>query len=207
MNKLIIKKLTKKYGKTVVFQDLSCQLDSKEYNFLVGPNGTGKSTLIKCLLGYLNYQGEVIKDNLNFSYAPDKISLPEYINVYNLLLLLVINRKINLKEADKKINQMLKNFSIEKYKYTPIYKLSKGTRQKVILIQCLISNSDVYIFDEPLNGLDLVSKGVFMVEIKKLKQLDKIIVISTHNINDYKFRNKRVIKFPIESEDYNDIIN
>lgn len=207
MNELKIKNLTKKYGNKIIIQNLTCNLDSNSYNFLIGPNGSGKTTMIKCLLGYVSYYGKVVNDNISFSYAPDNIYLPEYINVYNLLMLLMINKKMCIKEADILIENMINKFSINQYKYTPIYKLSKGTKQKVVLIQCLITNSDVYIFDEPLNGLDQNSKKVFIDELKKLKAKNKIIIISTHHLKDYKFRNKKIIQFPIKGENINACID
>lgn len=200
MKQLQIRNLTKCYGKNIVIKNLNCNFDSLKYNFLVGPNGTGKSTLIKCMLGYTSYQGKIFKEDLIFSYVPDKVNLPEYISVYNLLLLLLINKKVKIKEADLRINKMLDKFKIDKYRNVSINRLSKGTKQKVILIQGLIIEADIYIFDEPLSGLDKESRGIFVNEIRTLKKLNKVIIISTHHLLDYKFRNKNVIIFPIGSE-------
>lgn len=204
MCQLVINKLSKSYGKNTVINNLSCTLESKNYIFLIGENGTGKSTLIKCLLGYTSYQGEIIKDELKFSYAPEKISLPDYITVYNLLLLLATSKKLKYQIANQKINEYLNHFAIQKYRNTPICKLSKGTKQKVILIQTLIDEADVYIFDEPLSGLDEMSRKCFIEQLKKLKHKEKLIIISTHHINDYKFRYKKIIEFPINEVVIND---
>ena len=73
-------------------------------------------------------------------------------------------------------------------------KLSKGNRQKVNLIQALLGESDIYIFDEPLSGLDDITKDVFIDEVKRLRKNSKLIVISTHYLKDYRFRIRNIIQ-------------
>ena len=73
-------------------------------------------------------------------------------------------------------------------------KLSKGMQQKVLIIQSLIHNADLYIFDEPLSGLDDQTKERFVNEIKKLRKNSKLIVISTHSLKEYRLRVKNVIE-------------
>jgi ABC-type multidrug transport system ATPase subunit len=76
-----------------------------------------------------------------------------------------------------------------------IINLSKGMRQKVLIIQNLMVDSDCYIFDEPLSGLDPISQNIFMDEINKLFDNKKLIIIITHFPNQYNFNNKLIIDF------------
>lgn len=200
MTELIIKNLTKNYRHHQVFKDVSLRFDSDNYNFLIGENGTGKSTMIKCLLDNIKYQGNIEKTNLSFSYAPEAISLPEYISVYNFLLLLLKSKTKKTIKYDQIINYYLEAFDILIYKKKLICQLSKGTRQKIILIQTLMIDSDVYIFDEPLSGLDIDSRKVFMKELRRLKQKKKLIIICTHYLNEYNFRFKQIFTFPLQGE-------
>jgi ABC-type multidrug transport system ATPase subunit len=76
-----------------------------------------------------------------------------------------------------------------------MHELSKGTRQKVLIIKTLLSKADVYLFDEPLSGLDLKSRYTFMALVKTLQEQGKIVIIASHFYDDYKFSNKKVIEF------------
>lgn len=198
MIQISIENLAKKYRRMVVFKNVDLVIDSKKYNFLVGQNGTGKSTFIKCLLGEVKYDGIINLSNLRISYAPERINLPDYISVINFLTLLAKIDDYNLATIREKIKYYLKNFDLEQYKKMPLCKLSQGNRQKVILIQALMMEGDIYIFDEPLTGLDENSQNVFIQELKKKKSEKKLIIISTHRLDSYKFRSKNIIHFPLQ---------
>ena len=206
MLEMIISNLTKHYGKNEVFNNLNMTFDSSSYNFLVGENGSGKSTLRKCILDEINYQGSIDKKDYKIAYAPEKILLPDYVTLHNFLVMLGISKNKNIKHVNELIDYYLKIFNIEKYKTKLICELSKGTRQKIILIQTLMDSSDVYIFDEPLSGLDEESRKNFIEELKKLKSQSKLIIISTHYLNQYKFKYKKVFNFPY-IEEVNDEFN
>ncbi len=200
MPELIINNLTKKYGKNEVFKNINLTFDSKYYNFLVGENGSGKSTLIKCILNEVNYIGNIDRKDYIFSYAPEKILLPDYITLRNFLSLLLLSKIKKIQNVNEIVEYYLTLFNISKYKNTLINELSKGTRQKIILIQTLMATGDVYIFDEPLSGLDEESRNKFMDELRKLKRKSKIIIISTHHLNQYNFKSKKVYQFPLKME-------
>ncbi len=188
-----VSNLYKSFGKKEVLKDVNLKITNEKYNFIVGGNGLGKSTLVKCLNGIINYEGYINNKTYNISYCPDKVNLPDYITLYNFLYLLGKTNKIPIKDLTSRLEALIEKFKISEYKNTPIIKLSKGTRQKILIIQCLLKESDVYIFDEPLNGLDENTKNVFIDEIKKLKSLEKLILIITHNVNVYPFKNINTI--------------
>lgn len=188
-----VSNLYKSYGKKEVLKDVNLKITNEKYNFIVGSNGLGKSTLVKCLNGIINYEGYINNKTYNISYCPDKVNLPDYITLYNFLYLLGKTNKIPIKDLTTRLETLIEKFKISEYKNTPIIKLSKGTRQKILIIQCLLKESDVYIFDEPLNGLDESTKNIFMDELKKLKALEKLILIITHNVNVYPFKNINTI--------------
>lgn len=198
MIQISIENLAKKYRRMVVFKDVDLVIDSEKYNFLVGPNGTGKSTFIKCLLGEVKYSGIINISKSRIAYAPERINLPDYISVINFLILLARIDNHNLSAIREKIMYYLKNFNLEQYEKVPICKLSQGNRQKIILIQALMTEGDIYIFDEPLTGLDENSQRVFIQELKKKKSEKKLIIISTHRLDSYKFRSKNIIHFPLQ---------
>lgn len=204
MPQIELKNVTKYYGKTEIFKNVNLIFDSKYYNFLIGENGSGKSTLIKCIIDEIKYSGVINKKDYSISYSPEKIILPDYVTVYNFLSLLVMNKKAIYSSLSKIIEEYLIKFNIEKYKNKIIHELSKGTKQKIILIQTLLSDSDIYIFDEPLSGLDEDSKKSFLDELRKLKKLSKIIIISTHHYKQYNFKYKKIYTFPLKEDILNE---
>ena len=196
MKQIRIERLMKKYRQVIIFQDIDLVIDNQKYNFLVGGNGTGKSTFIHCLLGEVKYDGKIDIGESSIAYVPERMHLPDYISVSNFLVLLARLDHNHISSIYDKVKYYLKLFSLEIYEHKPICKLSQGNRQKVILIQALMKDSDIYIFDEPLTGLDIHSQKVFLDELRKKKNQDKLIIVSTHRIENYKYRNKNIIQFP-----------
>ena len=197
MLQLIVDNLTKKYKNKTIIQNASFILTSEKYNFFIGENGTGKSTMIKCILGEVKYEGLIDKNNLNIAYAPEQLILPEYITVYNFLKLLGLTKNHQKQNIDYDINYYLKCFDILEYRNRLIHQLSKGTKQKILLIQTFMSEADIYLFDEPLGGLDEESRKHFLNELRRLKRKNKLIIICTHYLEEYHFKAKTIINFPI----------
>ena len=189
MLQIEISNLNKKYGKKEVIKNLNLHITNDQYNFITGANGTGKSTLIKCINGIINYHGYINNNQYTISYCPEKVMLPEFITLKNFLLLLAKTNKIPHSSVESKLNEYINKFNINQYVKTPIIKLSQGTRQKILLIQSIIKEADVYIFDEPLTGLDKDSQNIFFNELSKLKDDKKLILIITHQITKYPFDN------------------
>ena len=192
-----ITNLTKKYRvglkKQLVLKDINLFITSEKCNFLLGYNGSGKSTLIKCILNHVDYQGKIENNGKKVSYAPEKIVLPDFITVYTFLEQYLRIKKMYNDEGIKCLKHYINLFKLNDHLYKNIHQLSKGNKQKINLIQALIINSDIYIFDEPLSGLDNEIKDVFINEIKRLKKLKKLIVISTHSLKDFNFKVRNLI--------------
>lgn len=197
MNQILIIDLTKKYKEKTIIKNKSLTIDGDNYNFLIGPNGTGKTTFIKCLLGEIKYEGKIEKNNLTIAYAPENLVMPDYVTMYDFLKLLYLNKVQSNECIDSKIIYYLELFSIKDYKDMLICKLSKGTKQKIVLIQALFCNCDIYIFDEPFDGLDEKTRKIFVSQLIKIKKRKKIIIISTHYIKEYHIQLKRIFHFPL----------
>lgn len=188
MLQIKINNLNKKYGKNKVLNNLNLCITNNKYNFIIGTNGVGKSTFIKCINGIINYEGYINNDKYEISYCPDKVHMPDFISLKNFLFLIGKSCNIPSSKLNSKISYYIDKFQVEKYQNTPIIKLSKGTRQKILIIQCFLKEADVYIFDEPLTGLDETSQKLFFEELAKLKDVDKLIMIITHQLSKYPFK-------------------
>lgn len=197
MAEIKINELTKIYDfgfkKNIVFEKINLIFNSDKIHFLIGPNGSGKSTLIKCILNLIDYKGEILISSNKIAYSPEKLIMPDYLTVNQFLKTLLIAKHQNEENIQEKISLYLNYFGIKKYENTNLVKLSKGTKQKINILQAILEQADIYIFDEPLSGLDKESKKTFKQIICDLKKQDKLIIISTHHLEDYRFRNKNII--------------
>lgn len=144
---------------------------------IVGDNGAGKTTLFKCITGIESYEGKITSDydclKIHIGYLPtepyffNKITGKEYIQ----LLCNARNTKLN------KLNER-NIFDLPLNKYVSTY--STGMKKKIALTAILLQENDCYILDEPFNGVDIHSNIIITEIIKKLKTLNKTIIISSH---------------------------
>ena len=160
--KLEIKNVTKSFKKEVILNDISYVFQDKMIYGIVGINGSGKSVLLKIIVGlYKASSGEVLFDNINYNndkLFPDFIGAcieyPGFINdlsgLDNLMLLADI-RKIITKDDVLETLEMVGLFNDKDKKYA---NYSLGMRQKLSIAQALMENPKVIILDEPFNGID-----------------------------------------------------
>lgn len=182
--------VSKNYGNNNVLKSFNCEFTNQTINFIIGSNGAGKSTLISCILEFIRYQG-IIEHNLEkIVYQPEKVFLPDYMKVEEYLYLI---GRIHREDVRKKIHRLIKLFGLENVLSKDLITLSKGMHQKVLLIQTLMISSDAYIFDEPLSGLDPISQNLFIEEIKRLNQEQKLVIIITHFIEQYHLESNSII--------------
>ena len=163
---------------------------------LVGGNGTGKTVFLKLILGLLNKtDGKIDYDNtLRFGAL---IEDPEFFlwnsGYSNLQYLASINKNFN----KEKINELLRYFSLYDDRNKIVKKYSLGMRKKLGIIQAVMENQDIILFDEPTNGLDKESIEKFHDLVKKLKEEKKVIIIASHLDVDKTEYVDDIINFPI----------
>ena len=176
-----IKNLVKKYDDRVIFDNVSLNIMKGESIALTGNNGMGKSTLIKALCGLTSINsGEIIRDkNLKFNYIPEKFSqlnikAGEYIKLIGEI------EGISKDNLLKKTNYFYKEFNLEKMINISMKNLSKGTLQKISVIQAFLSKPDILLLDEPLSGQDSESQKMFIKMVKELIKDDVTVIMSCH---------------------------
>lgn len=187
-----ISHLTKKFKNTVVLNDISMTLeDAKIYGF-TGRNGSGKTMLMKHILGFVHptsgmvcINGKRIGHDIDIPQNVGAIIenpgfLPEYSGFKNLKLLAGIRRKASTEEIRQAIELVGLNPNDEKH----VGKYSLGMRQRLGLAQVLMENPEILLLDEPMNGLD--DQGV--EEMRQIflqqKEKGKLIIIASHNNED-----------------------
>ncbi len=185
----------------MILSSFSYTFYSDKVNFIIGFNGSGKSTLISCILNFLKYDGVIVHNLQKVVYQPEKVLLPDFIKVKDYFkIILQLDKQDNI----KKIEQLLTKFNMLDVLEKDLVMLSKGMKQKVLLIQTLLRVSDAYIFDEPLSGLDVNTQQVFYEEIEALVRNDKLVIIVTHFLEQYPMKDFYLLNLN-EKERYQDV--
>lgn len=189
MDKIItIDNLTKKYKETLAIDDLSIEIEKGKVVGLLGPNGSGKSTLLKLIVGLLKKDsGKILIDGKSpgietksmISYLPDsyylyeKLTVRETIDMYGDFY-----KDFDKNQSDK----LLDYLSIPRDKMTK--DLSKGLRERLLISLNLSRDADIFIMDEPVDGVDPVAKQAVIDMIIEKMAKDKTFIITTHQIGD-----------------------
>lgn len=189
-----IKNLSVNYKNNVLFNNLNLQVKGHGVTGLLGPIGSGKTTILKVLAGITDYKGTILIDGQNLadcsyeSIMSNIAYISQHPKLFNKSIYYNINYGSNFTERE--ITNKLKNFelipfinSFPKGLDTIVGKegsgVSGGQRQFIALIRSLIQNKLILLLDEPSSSLDTRTKSVFIQLIKNLK--DKTIIISTHD--------------------------
>lgn len=185
---IIIDNLTKKYKETLAIDDLSLEIEKGKVVGLLGPNGSGKSTLLKLIVGLLKKDsGKILIDRKSpgietksmISYLPDsyylyeKLTVRETIDMYGDFY-----KDFDKNQSDK----LLDYLSIPRDKMTK--DLSKGLRERLLISLNLSRDADIFIMDEPVDGVDPVAKQAVIDMIIEKMAKDKTFIITTHQIGD-----------------------
>lgn len=178
----------KKYGKKQVFKDFNLTVGKGKIVGLLGPNGSGKTTMIKLMNGLtqcdsgnvlINGIKPSIKTKEIVSYLPDRNYLNEDMTVKELLKFF----SDFYKDFDvNKAKEMVKNLNVEENE--KIKSMSKGTKEKVGLILVMSRDAKLYILDEPIGGVDPASRAYIIKTILKNFNEDSTLLIATHLINE-----------------------
>lgn len=188
-----IKNVSKSYdGKVKALNDISFKIDNGEIFAFIGHNGAGKTTMIKSLVGILDFDSgdilingksikkEPIECKREMAYVPDNPDLYENMTGLDFINFICDIYDVSLEERKINIEKYSKMFEMDGKLGSDISSFSHGMKQKVALIAALSHNPDVLIMDEPFVGLD--PKAVFdMKEVMhKMAKEGKTIFFSTH---------------------------
>lgn len=194
---LEVQDLYRSFGENDVLKGVNLQMEKGKIHILLGNNGSGKSTIINCMLKLLKYDrgsitldGEEIEELSNMIYFKKVSALLESsVNVYdnlsaeeNIRYFAGLNR-INIKKFDKHLDY-IKEFKLENHLDKKVGDYSRGMKQKLSLIIALISDPDYLLLDEPTLGLDFESTNNIIKILKKLAiEQNKSILITSHQID------------------------
>ena len=172
-----IKNLSKNYGNKEILKDIKLSTEKEKVHGIIGKNGAGKTSLFNCIAGLTEHEGtiesefQILKNHIAYlmtnPYFLPKITGLEYIT---LMLRARGIKKVNIKERNI--------FSLPLGNYASEY--STGMKKKLALTAILLQKNDLFILDEPFNGVDIEGNMLITQIIRKLKSLGKSVIISSH---------------------------
>lgn len=189
---IAVKNITKKFGKLKALDDVSVTFSKGECIALLGPNGCGKTTLIKSLLGMvvpdsgsIYFDGEPVKDKWQYrdriGYMPQTGRYPENMTIRQVIEMMKDIRRENNKSTD---DELVKIFGLHDMMQKKMRTLSGGTTQKVSAALAFMFHPDVLILDEPTAGLDPLSSEKLKQKIIREKQNGKLILLTSHILSE-----------------------
>ena len=190
---LKVEKISKDYGNGKGIQNVSFQIAKGKICALLGTNGCGKTTTFRILLNLIEpdtgklYYEKMPLDHRNhrlFGYVPEERSMLRNLTVREQVFYLARLKKMETSNIEENFQYWQSVLRIEEYAESKISELSKGNQQKVQMLCALIHNPDIIIFDEPLNGLDVMNVDLFKALLMKLRKEKKIILISSHQYDN-----------------------
>ena len=176
-----VNNVSKSYGKKEVLRNVNLAIHKGDSLAFIGHNGSGKSTLLRILAGLASFNSGQVQRNkkLKIHYIPEhfpKLALTAKEYVVHMGLIEGLNKS----QAQAKSRQLFELFFMDNMQETPMKYLSKGTLQKVAVIQALLSNPALLLLDEPLSGQDIDSQNIFIQTMIDLKKQGTAIAMSCH---------------------------
>ncbi len=179
--------LSKDFGRVRALDDVSFEVKDKSRCLLLGANGAGKTTIIKSIMGLLNFEGRILVDGLDavregervrriIGYVPQAFTLYEHLSVIDEARL-VARLKGFLGDS---IQSNLELMNLWDLRSRPVGSLSHGMRQRLAIALALLNNPPLLIFDEPLSSIDLKGTLEFQAELQRLADAGKTLLIATH---------------------------
>jgi len=198
-----------KHHKKVMFNavdDISVTVNKGEIVGIIGPNGAGKTTLLRmlgCLMkptsGSVVYSenGSVISDEIDIKrkigYLSGNTKLYGRLSTRELLTIMGNIYGMSEDDINLRIDEISKILNLDSFIDNRIEKLSTGQTQRASISRCLIHNPDIYIFDEPTLGLDILSSSAIVDFMKKEREKGKAVLYSTHYMEEAEYLCDRII--------------
>lgn len=181
--------------KTAV-NDLSLEAHKGEIYGLLGPNGAGKTTTLRCIAtiikpteGEIYVEGhevrkesEEVRKSIGFLTSDIKLD-PQFSTDYMFEFFGRLHN-IGTEQLRKRKEELFNHFGIKDFAHKQIKELSTGMKQKAAIAVSLVHNPQIVIFDEPTNGLDIVTARTVTDYLKKLRDEGKLVIISTHIMSE-----------------------
>ncbi|MEG2073463.1 MAG: betaine/proline/choline family ABC transporter ATP-binding protein [Angelakisella sp.] len=190
----------KRYGKDIILNDISFEIDDGEFVVLIGPSGCGKTTTLKAINrlidvdeGHIFIDGrdtareDKVKLRRSIGYVIQQIGLFPNMTVAQNICVVPKLLGYGKEQCDTITRDLLAMVNMPYEKYAGQYpcELSGGQQQRIGVLRALAASPPIVLMDEPFGALDPVTRGVLQEEVKKLqKKLNKTIIFVTHDMDE-----------------------
>lgn len=183
--------LTKRYGKFTAVDHLTLQVPAQGAVALWGVNGAGKTTVIKCLLGLLRFDGHIAVEGYDvrrqgravrqrIGYVPQELAFYKEMTTFDMAVFYA-----RLKGAPAAhIAPVLEQVGLTEHQVKPVGALSGGMKQRLALGLALLADPPVLVMDEPTSNLDTAARSQLLQLLVQVKQAGKTIVFTSHRIEE-----------------------
>jgi len=178
--------LNLKFDENIIFRNANITIPDNKITMIVGPNGTGKTTLLKIITGEIKADCKIENTFKKTFYLPQKLYYPKGITTFEYVssILYKNNWKWFLnKQEENKVNETLEKIELINRKNVKIENLSAGEIQKANIALGLLSDADIFLLDEPTSNMDLVNQIKILDMIKTLTKSSITSVIIMHDLN------------------------
>lgn len=192
---LTVRNLTKSYGDKQVLSGLSFEVGTGEIFGFIGCNGTGKSTTIKCITNIINFDGgeiaigghDIVSDPIEakklFGLVLDDCNAYEEMSGKEYVTFIASVYGVSQREFDERYQDLTVRFAIAEDMDRLIKFYSHGMKQKVSMIASLIHEPALWILDEPLTGLDIITVRTLVDYMLDYKKRGHSVFLTSHNID------------------------
>lgn len=208
-NKIIeLKDVVIGYDQHIVLPGVNLKINKRDFIAITGPNGGGKTSLLRVILGLLKPKCGDVKffengkevDKLNIGYLPQKnaidhrfpITVEEVLGSGLLKKKIIFNNKLT-EEENSKVDEILAILGLADYRNSSIGNLSGGQLQRVLFGRSIIANPDVLVLDEPLSYVDKTFEGQFYKIVEDIAKKTTIILVSHEMTRIMQMANRHII--------------
>ena len=202
---LEIKNLVKQYrnGPKAV-DDISFDIERGEFFGFLGPNGAGKSTTIHCITGIATFNSgsiklfgtdvvsEYKKARTLVGLSAQEFNIEFFGKVRDILLYVAGYYGIPKKEREKRVQELIEQFSLQKHADKAFNQLSGGLKRRVVLARAMVHDPDLLILDEPTAGVDVELRHELWKHLQELNKKGKTILLTSHYLEEVELLCSRI---------------
>jgi len=191
MTTVTVTKLSKRFGGLTAVDDLSFTATAGQAVALWGANGAGKTTVLRCLLHLMPFEGEITLGGLDVTrhgkaarrlvgFVPQELTFHDDLSVDETLYLYARLKKVD----DSAIRPLLEQLQLEPHLQKQVRDLSGGLKQRLALALALLADPPILILDEPTASLDIRARDDFLALLLTLKHAGKTLIFSSHRLEE-----------------------
>ncbi len=179
-----VERVVKYFDNQKILENITLTVNKGESIGIVGPNGCGKTTLLKIIYGLLRPDKGKVLVNGKMGYVPQEDLLLPWKKIKENIILSLKLKKVDRKTIEEKLALVSSLFALEDHLDKYPREVSGGTARKTAIARALVNDPEILLLDEPFTGLDISSVETLINSLKKLKFLGVTIVIVSHQLKE-----------------------